>query len=63
MVEIEKDRVVLPRKSWDRLREDEYFEELIQNILDSETLNDAIENDNEFMEIREYDKLRRENKL
>jgi len=60
MITIEKERVILPRKTWDRLRKDEYFEEFIQNILDSETLMDAMENDNDFMDIREYDKHRTE---
>ncbi|MBM2815386.1 MAG: hypothetical protein HW421_2148 [Ignavibacteria bacterium] len=61
MITVEKERVILPRKTWDRLRKDEYFEELIQNILDTETLLDAMENDNDFMDIREYDRQRREN--
>jgi hypothetical protein len=55
MITIEKERVILSRKTWDRLRKDEYFEEFIQNILDSETLMDAMDNDNDFMDIREYD--------
>ncbi|HPO62669.1 MAG TPA: hypothetical protein PK762_06255 [Candidatus Kapabacteria bacterium] len=60
MIEIEKEKVTLPRDTWDRLRSDYYFDEIIQNILDSETILDAMENDNDFMEIREYDKLRKE---
>jgi hypothetical protein len=60
MITIEKERVILPRKTWDRLRNDEYFEEFIQNILDTETLLDAMENDNDFMDIREYDKQRKD---
>ncbi len=53
MITIEKERVILPRKTWDRLRNDEYFEEFIQNILDTETLLDAMDNNNEFINIRE----------
>lgn len=60
MITIEKERVILSRKTWDRLRNDEYFEEFIQNILDTETLLDAIENDNDFLDIREYDRQRGE---
>ena len=59
MITIEKERVILPRKTWDRLKKDKYFEEIIQNILDTEALQDAMENDNEFIDIREYDKQRK----
>lgn len=63
MIEIEKEKVTLSRDIWDRLRNDSYFDELIQNILDSEAIIDAMENDNDFMEIREYDKLRKERQV
>ena len=63
MIEIEKEKVTLPRDTWDRLRNDYYFDELIQNILDSEAIRDAMENDNDFMEIREYDRLRKEQQV
>jgi hypothetical protein len=60
MITIEKERVILPRKTWDRLNKDEYFEEVIQNILDSEDLLEAMDNDNDFIDIRAYDRQRSE---
>jgi len=63
MITIEKNKVVIPKKSWNRLIKDKYFEEMLQIFIDSEILLEAMEKDNDFMNIREYDKLRRENKL
>ncbi len=63
MIEVEKEKVTLSRNTWDRIRSDYYFDELIQNILDSETILDAMENDNDFMDIREYDRLRKEQQV
>ena len=63
MITIDENKVTIPRKTWDRIRKDKYFEEVIDNILDSEDLIDAIENDNDFMDIREYDRIRREEKV
>lgn len=63
MITIEKDKVILPRKNWNRLIKDKYFEELVENLIDSEVLLDVIENDDDFTNIQDYDKKRRGNKL
>ncbi|MBI5326091.1 MAG: hypothetical protein HZB41_12605 [Ignavibacteriae bacterium] len=63
MITIAKDNVTIPRTTWDRLRKDDYFNELIENLIDSEELADAIENTHELIDLREYDRKRRASKI
>ena len=58
MITIDKDKITIPRKSWDRIKKDDYYRELIEVLIDSEDLLDAQESDNEFTSLRDYDKKR-----
>lgn len=58
MITITDEQVIIPRETWDRMRNELYFEELIENLMDSEDLLDAMKNDNDFIDIREYDRNR-----
>ena len=63
MITVEKDRVVLPRTSWDRLKNNRYYNELLENFIDSEELIEAIEKSKELIDLREYDRARRKAKI
>lgn len=63
MIQIEKDKVILPRKSWDRLKENKYYSEILENFIDSEELIEAIENSVELLNLRDYDLERRKSKI
>ncbi len=63
MITVEKDRVVLPRTSWDRLKNNRYYNELLENFIDSEELIEAIEKSKELIDLREYDSARRKAKI
>jgi hypothetical protein len=59
MITIDEDKITIPRKTWDRLNTNYYYKELIENLLDSEELIDAINNSSELIDLREYDRKRR----
>lgn len=59
MITFEKDKVIIPRTSWDKLKNNSYYHELIEVLIDSEELQDAIDNSKEMIELREYDRNRR----
>lgn len=59
MVSFINDEVIITRDTWDKLSSDEYISEVLKNIIDSETLAEAMKNDNDFMDAREYDRTRK----
>ena len=59
MITIDKEKITIPRMTWDRLKRNSYYKELIENIMDSEELLDAINNSSELFDLREYDRKRR----
>lgn len=59
MITFEKDKVIIPRKSWDKLNKSSYYHELIEVLIDSEELQDAINNSTEMIDLKEYDRNRR----
>jgi hypothetical protein len=63
MITIDKDNITIPRKTWDKFKNNYYYKELIENIMDSDELNEAIENSSELIDLREYDRKRRQKKL
>ncbi len=62
MLEISKDKVVIPREIWEELRKNNYFRELIEVIEDREALQKAIEETEYFVDYDEYKKTRNSNK-
>ncbi len=63
MITYEKDRVIIPRKTWDKYKKDDYFKELFEVLQDSEELDKAIENSTEMIDLRDYDRKRREREI
>ncbi len=63
MISISKNNVTIPRTTWDKLRKNSYFNELIENLLDSEELSDAIKHTDELIDLRKYDRKRRGSKV
>jgi len=59
MIKVNKNTVTFSRKTWDELKEDNYFSELIEAIEDREELLKAIEETEYFVDFDEYDKERR----
>lgn len=59
MIKIEDDKVILSRKSWERLNNNKYYSEILENFIDSEELIEAIEKSEELVDLREYDRARR----
>jgi len=58
MIKIDKDNVTITRDTWEELRNDEYFRELIEVLEDSEDLQNAIDETDELLDFDEYDKVR-----
>jgi hypothetical protein len=63
MITIDKDKITIPRKTWDKFKNNYYYKELIENLMDSEELTEAIDNSKELIDLREYDRKRRKNKI
>ena len=59
MITIDKDKITIPRKTWDRYKNNYYNKELIENLMDSEELTEAIDNSTELIDLRDYDRKRR----
>jgi hypothetical protein len=59
MITISKDKVTIPRKTWDKLNRNFYYKELIENILDSEEQSEAMKNSTELIDLRDYDRKRK----
>jgi hypothetical protein len=58
MIKIDDENVVIPRKTWDELKNDEFFKELIEILEDSNDLEDAIAEADEMFDFDDYDKER-----
>jgi hypothetical protein len=59
MIEISKDKVIFSRNTWDTLKADIYFREIIDAIEEREELLEAERNTKKLSEFREYDKKRK----
>ena len=51
MITFEDDKVIIPRKIWDKYKDDDYFRELFEILQDSEELNEAIENSTQMHDL------------
>lgn len=58
MIEIDNDKVTFSRKTWESLKNDNYFRELIEVIEDREELEKAIEETESYISYDEYRKKR-----
>lgn len=58
MIELKDNKIMIPIETWEKLKEDEYFHELIQILEDSEILKQAIEDTEYFIDFDEYLKNR-----
>jgi hypothetical protein len=58
MIEIDDEKVVFSRKTWEELRNDNYFRELIEVIEDREEYNKALAETEYFKDYDEYRKKR-----
>jgi hypothetical protein len=59
MVSFKDDEVIITKDTWDILSSDDYIDEVLKNIIDSEILAEAITTDNDFLEVREYARTRK----
>jgi hypothetical protein len=59
MIEISKNKVIFSRNTWDALKTDVYFREIIDAIEEREELLEAVRSTKKLSEFREYDKKRR----
>jgi len=59
MIEIDDDKVIFSRKTWEDLKSDNYYREVIEAIEDREDLLKAIEETEYVVDFKEYDKKRR----
>lgn len=60
MLKIKNDNVLIPIALWNDLKNDLYFNELIEALEDRQDLIDAKEEATEFLDFREYDSKRME---
>jgi hypothetical protein len=58
MIEVLDDKVTFSRDTWEELKNDDYFRELIEVIEEREALAIAKENTNSFVDLDEYHKKR-----
>ena len=58
MIKIDDENVIIPRSTWDELKNDECFKKLIEILEDSNDLEDAIAEADEMFDFDEYDKKR-----
>jgi hypothetical protein len=59
MLEITKEKVIFSRKTWEDLKSDDYYREVIEAIEDREDLLKAIQETEYITDFKEYDKQRR----
>jgi hypothetical protein len=59
MIKTTRTNVIFSRKTWDYLKSDNYYSELIEAIEDREDLLKAIEETEYIVDFKEYDKNRR----
>ena len=60
MLKIKNDNVLIPIALWNDLKNDLYFNELIEALEDRQDLIDAKQEATEFLDFREYDSKRME---
>ena len=63
MIKIDDENVVIPRKTWEKYKEDDYFKELIEVMQDTEDIIEEIKNTTEVFDLRDYDRQRRNKNL
>jgi predicted ribosome quality control (RQC) complex YloA/Tae2 family protein len=59
MIDIAEETVTFSRETWEKLKADDYYKEVIQAIEDREDLLKAIEETEQILDFKEYDKNRR----
>ncbi|MDQ1265293.1 MAG: hypothetical protein QG635_443 [Bacteroidota bacterium] len=59
MIQTTKNRVIFSRKTWDYLKADDYYKEIIEAIEDREELLKSIDETEYIVDFREYDKNRK----
>lgn len=59
MVSFIDDEVIITKDTWDKLSSDDYIDEVLKNIIDSEKLAEAMKSDNDFLDARDYDRTRK----
>jgi uncharacterized protein (DUF1919 family) len=59
MIQTTKNKVIFSRKTWNELKADDYYKELIEAIEDREDLLKSIEETEYVVDFKEYDKKRR----
>lgn len=59
MIKTTKTQVIFSRKTWEELKSDDYYRELIEAIIDREDLAKAIDETDEVLDFKEYDIQRR----
>ncbi len=57
-MEIREDKVIISRQTWEELKADEYYKELIEAVEDREDLLEAIEKEKDSIDFDEYDENR-----
>ncbi len=50
MINITDNEVIISRDIWDKLSTDVFFDEILHNIIDSESLKQSIVTDSDFMD-------------
>ena len=63
MITFTDKEVIISRETWEKYRKDDYFREVLDILEDSVELEEAIENCEEMIDFKEFDRLRRERKL
>lgn len=63
MIKIDDENVVIPRETWEKYKEDDYFRELIEIMQDTEEIIYEIETSKDFYDLRDYDRKRRSKNL
>jgi hypothetical protein len=58
MLQVKKDKVIISRKKWEELRNNDYYKELIEVLEDSEELEIAKKETNSFIKLKDYIKER-----
>ncbi|MFC2130815.1 hypothetical protein ACFLSQ_05225 [Bacteroidota bacterium] len=58
MIEVSEDKVIFSRETWEELKSDDYFRELIEVIEEREALSKAKEETVSFIDLDEYHEKR-----
>ena len=54
MITIEKDRVIIPRATWEKLQDSNYYNEIIEAIEDLETYYSEKDETHEYIDYEDY---------